>query len=263
MAEEMSRRGFLAGSLAAAGVAAEEAKVAEAPEYYELRRYRLRRGPMVKRADEYFREALVPALRRHGSGPVGVFNVAVGPDSPTTYVLIPHPNLQSVGSLDAALAADEAYQRSGEPFVAAPPTDPAYLSVESTLLLAFDQVPRLLVPAEAAQGQPRLFELRTYYSHSHRAHRKKIEMFTSGGEIDIFKRVGLRPVLFSRTVVGQRPSITYMLVYADLASRERAWKAFGADPEWKKLSATPGYTDGEIVSSITNLLLTPAAWSQV
>ena len=47
---------------------AEEAKVAEAPEYYELRRYRLRRGPMVKRADDYFREALMPALRRHGTG---------------------------------------------------------------------------------------------------------------------------------------------------------------------------------------------------
>lgn len=263
MSAELSRRGFLAGSLAAATVAAETDQPATAPEYYELRRYRLRRGPMVKRADDYFRHALVPALRRHGTGPVGVFNVAVGPDNPMPHVLIPHPNLQSVASLDAALAADEAYQQAGEPFVAAPPTDPAYLSVESALLLAFDQMPRLLIPAEAAQNQPRLFELRTYHSHSHRAHRKKIEMFTSGGEIAIFQRLGLRPVLFSRTLIGQRPSIVYMLVYADFSARERAWKAFGADDQWKKLSTTPGYTDGEIVSSITNVLLAPAAYSQI
>jgi hypothetical protein len=263
MAEELSRRGFLAGSLAAAAAAGEEGGPAVAPEYYELRLYWLRRGPMARRAEDYFREGLVPALRRHGTGPVGVFNVAVGPENPTAYVLIPHPNLQSLATLDAALAADEAYQRLAEPFTASSPTDPAYLSVHSTLLLAFDEVPRLLLPPETAQSRPRLFELRTYFSHSHRAQRKKVEMFTSGGEIAIFRRVGLRPVFFARTVIGHRPSITYMLVFADLAARERAWKAFGSDPQWKKLSTTPGYTDAEIVSSITNVLLTPSASSQV
>lgn len=263
MAEELSRRGFLAGSLAAAAAAGEESGRAEKPEYYELRLYRLRRGPMVRRAEDYFRQALVPALRRHGTGPVSVFNVAVGPENPTVYLLIPHPDVQSVATLDAALAADEAYLRSAEPFTSVPPTDPAYLSVESTLLMAFDQVPRLSVPPETAQNQPRLFELRTYFSHSHRAHRKKVEMFTSGGEIDIFRRVGLRPVFFARTLIGHRPSITYMLVFADLAARERAWKAFGSDPQWKKLSTIPGYTDAEIVSSISNVLLTPSASSQM
>jgi hypothetical protein len=45
--------------------------------------------------------------------------------------------------------------------------------------------------------------------------------------------------------------------------RTRAWAAFVADPEWKKLSSTPGYTDPEIVSNITNVILSPTSYSQI
>ena len=38
---------------------------------------------------------------------------------------------------------------------------------------------------------------------------------------------------------------------------------FGGDPEWRKLSSTPGYTDPEIVSNINNVLLRPASYSQI
>ena len=40
----------------------------------------------------------------------------------------------------------------------------------------------------------------------------------------------------------------------------------GAEPlytEWKKLSATPGFTDPEIVSNISNVYLRPTAYSQI
>src|SRR3954453_2784679 len=93
---------------------------------YELRLYHLRRGPVVKRADDYFRDALLPALGRLGAGPVGVFNVVVGPDNPTAYVLIPHPSAAAAAPWADRLAADEAYQKAGEPFLAAPAGDPPY-----------------------------------------------------------------------------------------------------------------------------------------
>jgi hypothetical protein len=54
-----------------------------------------------------------------------------------------------------------------------------------------------------------------------------------------------------------------MLVYEDMAAHDKHWGAFGADPEWKKLSSTPGYTDPEIVSNISNLYLRPTAYSQI
>jgi hypothetical protein len=35
------------------------------------------------------------------------------------------------------------------------------------------------------------------------------------------------------------------------------------DAEWKTLRAKPGYTDPEIVSNITSIILRPTAYSQV
>ena len=54
-----------------------------------------------------------------------------------------------------------------------------------------------------------------------------------------------------------------MLVYEDMAAHDKQWSAFGADPEWKKLSTTPGFTDPEIVSNISNSYLRPTAYSQI
>jgi hypothetical protein len=71
-------------------------------------------------------------------------------------------------------------------------------------------------------------------------------------------------VFFGETLIGSNlPNLTYMLVHQNMAAREKNWGAFGSDPEWRKLSAMPGYTDGEIVSNISNLFLRPAAYSQI
>src|SRR5438552_17896526 len=95
----MIRRDFMKSSLALASAAvasspllaqAAEAARSATREYYELRLYHLRRGPMQKRFDDFYREAAIPAMNRAGIAPVGVFNVAFGPDSPTMYVLMPH-----------------------------------------------------------------------------------------------------------------------------------------------------------------------------
>jgi hypothetical protein len=71
-------------------------------------------------------------------------------------------------------------------------------------------------------------------------------------------------VFFGETMVGGGMlSLTYMLAFADMEERTRIWAAFAADPEWKKLSSTTGYTDPEIVSNITNVILSPAPYSQI
>jgi hypothetical protein len=92
----------------------------------------------------------------------------------------------------------------------------------------------------------------------------KVRMFAEMGEVDIFRRVGLTPVFFGSTIAGLRmPNLTYMLVHDSMAAREKSWGAFVNDPEWKKLRATPGYSDAEIVSNITTVLLRPAVYSQI
>lgn len=272
----MKRRDFLASSLAAStvasGVPMSNAAINHAAlaaddqrprEYYELRRALLRRGPQTKLLDDYLREAFLPAAKRLGIGPVGVFNTVIGPDSPAVYVLIVHPSLESVASLTARLVQDAEYLKAGAAFIDVPAASPGYVRVESSLMVAFEGMPKLEAPPATAEYRSRIFELRTYESHSKKANLKKIEMFNTG-EIAIFRRTGLRAVFFGETLVGSKlPNLTYMLTFPNMEARDRNWATFVADPEWKKLSTTPGYTDVETVSNITNSILSPAQYSEV
>jgi len=268
----MKRREFLTSSVAAAGlgtllaganVEAQEPGATVAREFYELKLYHLRRGPKTELFDRFYKEASIPALNRAGIERVGVFNLTVGPETPTMYVLLIHKSPESVMALTDKLAADEEYHKAGAEFINAPAGDPAYIRVESSLMAAFTGMPKLEVPALGDGNKSRLFELRTYESHSKKANRKKIEMFEKG-EIAIFRRNGVQPVFFGETLIGSRlPNLTYMVVFENQAAHDKNWAAFGSDPEWKKLSHTPGYTDGEIVCNISNVFLRPAAYSQI
>ena len=92
-----------------------------------------------------------------------------------------------------------------------------------------------------------------------------VEMATKEeGEAAIFRRLGMLPVFFGRGMIGANlPSLTYMLAFDDLAARERLWRNFGSDPEWQKLRSTPGLTDPEIVSNISNAILRPLPFSPI
>jgi NIPSNAP len=268
----MKRRKFLqtsavvagAGTLAAITRASGADKAESAArEFYELRLYRFRKGSKQKMFEDFCRDAGIPALNRAGIGPVGVFNVTTGPDTPAMYVLIPHKSAESVITLNDRLHDDAEYQKVGAEFINAPATDPSYVRIESSFMAAISGVPKIEVPSGAAGNKPRMFELRTYESHSKKANTKKIEMFNTG-ELAIFRRTGLQPVFFGETLVGPRlPNLTYMLVFDDMAAHDKNWHEFVSDPEWKKLSTTPGYTDVEIVCNISNVFLRPAACSQI
>jgi hypothetical protein len=260
--------GAAAGPLAAPLGAASPMPVSDATqdgerEYYELRAYHLRRGPHERQMADYCRDALVPALRRHGTGPVGAFTVAIGPDSPTLYVLIPHPSIASVAALPERLAADAEYRKAGAAVLDAPAGDPPYDRIESSLMVAFRGMPRLALPPQLAAGKGRLFELRRYESHSERANQTKIGVFNDA-EIAIFRRAGMHPVFFGQTLVGPRmPNLTYLLAYDDMAAHDAQWSAFGRDPEWRAIAAKPEFADPAIVSSISNVFLRPTGYSQI
>jgi hypothetical protein len=269
----MNRRDFLGASLAAgalqasAAMASNQSTVQTEPtsrEYYELRRYWLRNGAMPSEMHTYLETASIPALNRAGVTSVGAFTVQFGAESPSIFLLLTYRSIQDFAALDGKLAADEVFQKAGESHRNLPATNPAYVRVDSQLMASFDGMPRLEVPAATAGNKPRVFELRTYESHSKKASKKKLEMFGKGGELAIFRRTGLTPVFFGDNLIGTRlPSFTYMLVYDDMAAREANWAKFIADPEWQKLRTTAGYEDVEIVSNINALILRPTKYSQI
>ena len=269
----MQRRSFLASSIAASALAVNASTRAllgsqgtaagKSREYYELRRYHLVRGPQVELAAGFFREALVPALNRLGISPVGVFNVEVGPENPSLYVLMPSASLETLVNIEFRLYRDADYVKAGAAFLNAPAQQPAYVRMESSLMVAFEGMPRLRVPPATAERRSRMFELRTYESLSDQDHVRKVEMFNSG-EFDVFKEAGFWQVFYGDTLIGSRmPNLTYMLGFEDLTDRTKKWDAFRTSPEWKKLSSSPRYAFEEIVSNITNIILSPAPFSQI
>ena len=232
--------------------------LAPSPQYYELRRYRLRNFSGQNAFHAFWGEVAVPALNRLGVEPVGAFTVVHGPNAPSAYVLLPHPDLASAVGVRRRLTEDAAYMEAGEGFLKRSLADPSYARYESSLFKAFDGMPVLETPIDAAG---RVFELRVYESQSDEAGIRKIEMFDNG-EIPIFREVGLHPVFFGEALVGEQlPNLTYLLAFESMAAREEAWAKFLAHPDWKTLSADPYYA--ETVSAISSYVLRPAPYSQV
>jgi len=245
------------GSLSSMGAAESSGR-----QFFELRHYRMRMGTTPKRFSDYTSKALVPALKRFGVGPVGVFQTAHGSDNPSFCVLISYRSLEQMVEVRERLVGDDQYLADGEPFLNTPSTDPSYESLESSLFVGFEGMPGIEVPP-ADMPKSRLFELRVYESHSARANRKKIEMFNQG-EIDIFRKTGLRPVFFGEAIAGLRvPNLTYLLVFDDMAAREKHWAEFIAHPDWKALSSKPEYANAAILSRISNVFLRSAPGSDL
>jgi NIPSNAP len=269
----MDRRSFLNSSLAAASTAALEPAQSTAAdqsggtgaarEYYELRRYQLRSGPQPKLVEKYMAESLVPGLNKLGLKPIGAFTLTLGPQTPALYLLIPSTSLDLLANAESKLAQDEEYMRTGAPFLAASAKEPAYERLESSLMIAFEGWPKLVVPPVTAQNGKRIFQLRTYESPSFKAHRTKVKMFHSG-EFEIFRKAGFWDVFFGDTLIGARlPNLTYMLSYPDLGELNAKWEAFSSNPEWKKLTSSSEFNYEATVSNVTNLILAPTSYSQI
>jgi NIPSNAP len=263
----VGRRAFMASSLAIVGAsalarAAGEAAPTSGRAAYAMHIYSFKNADMAKRADDYFQNALIPALHRAGTGPVGVLIESGKKDNPGTYyVLVPVSSIAVAGELPRTLDADAEYLKTGEAFLKAPPNDPGFTNLEVRIMLAPDWFPKIEVPEKKPT---RLFELRRYRNPSEKALRSKLEMFGTGSEVAIFRRVGLNPVFFSEMLAGpDMPNVTYMLTYPDAAAKGKAWGAFGGDAEWQKLKSTPGYTDPEIIANIKSTMLKPAEYSEI
>ena len=260
----MDRREFLSATAVAALAPLPRLEAlgqSDSRQYIELRRYHLLPGTKQRAFTAFVGDAAIPAMNRAGVARVGAFTVVYGENEPSLLLVLEHRTLDTVVSLRDRLANDPVYARDGAAVLDAPMSDPAFVRVESTLLRAFEAMPALEAPARANPPTPRIFELRTYESHSDRAALNKLKMFNAG-EVPIFRRAGLTPVFFGETVVGAKmPSLSYMLTFPNIAARDTAWSAFGKDPEWKTLSADPQYRDN--VSAISDIILQPTAYSQI
>lgn len=261
----MNRRQFVTTSAIAAAVTTATGTASSASgkrQFLEMRRYQTLFGSKKDFLNSYLENAAIPALNRLGIAPVGVFTVMFGQQEPTLYVLLPHPSMESVVETPRKLLEDKEHLEKGADFLNASMSDPSYVRMESSLMLAFSQMPAVEVPESIKGKSSRLFELRTYESHSEIKAKKKIEMFNEGGEILIFRDTKLNPVFFGETLIGERlPNLNYMLGFVDMDDRDASWDRFRDSDGWKELRVKEEYQD--TVCNISDIILRPASFSQI
>ncbi|MHA3775401.1 NIPSNAP family protein [Verrucomicrobiota bacterium sgz303538] len=267
----MNKRTFITSALAITGLSglrsliSTPARAAEsaAPkgEFYELRAYSIESERQKKLIDDYWSDAAIPAYNRAGVKPIGVFTELDNPQANKVYVLLPYESLESFAATPGRLAADAEYQKAASEYLNVPKSDPAFVRMDNSLLVAFEGMKKLAVPSSLPEKKPWVFELRTYESPSEMKGVNKVEMFNAG-EITLMQEVGLSPVFFAQSLVGSRlPSLVYMISGESKEAHKAHFKAFADSPVWKKLSSDPKYKDN--VSKINSVFLQRTAYSQV
>ena len=108
---------------------------------------------------------------------------------------------------------------------------------------------------------PRVFEIRTYYTHPGRldALHKRFREHT----MKMFEKHGMTNVAY--WTFEDSPARENTLIYViSHASREQAkanWAAFGADPEWKKIAAASEADGGKIVAKVDSVFVDATDYS--
>ncbi|SMB98382.1 NIPSNAP family containing protein [Hymenobacter roseosalivarius DSM 11622] len=233
-------------------------------EVYQLKIYHIKTQQQEERVEAFLRDAFLPELRKLGVRKMGVFK-PIGNDTATdrrVVVLIPYPSLAQLGRVTERLEQDVDFAKSSPAYWAAAHTDPPYTRLEVIQLESFTEKLRLREPRLQGPRAERVYELRSYESATEMQHRNKVQMFTQGGEIPLFERLGFNAVFYARVVAGSHmPNLMYLTTFENQAARDEHWKSFGADPEWKKLSSLPEYQNN--VSKNDKVFLRPTAYSDI
>ena len=104
-----------------------------------------------------------------------------------------------------------------------------------------------------------LYELRIYHSSSARL--PLLHNRFQNHTLKLWEKHGIRQVGFWTQLIGDNnQDLYYIIVWENLAERERIWGAFQSDPDWIALKAATE-KDGPLYSHITNMILTPTAYS--
>ena len=116
-------------------------------------------------------------------------------------------------------------------------------------------------------SKDRFFEMRTYTAapgkldalHDRfRSHTNKL--FEKHG----MTLVGYWTIATEKGAEGEaaKNTLIYILAYPDRESREKAWKGFQDDPEWKKVKAETE-VNGPLVSKVDSIFLKPTDYSPI
>ncbi len=226
---------------------------------FELVTVRLQSGPQVNRYLSWIEKCALPLFQKHHFGPMGFFTIEVGAHIPSVVAIRSHPSLTEMEAAWARVAADGEWAAALSELEAG---EPAFYREDYALLRATPFCPSIK-PGAPTEPAHKVFELRIYESPTERQLGYLHDRFANG-EIDLFHKSGVHPILYADTVFGpNRPNMTYLIPFESEAHREKAWAAFRENPAWQKLRDESIRRGGEIVRNVTNMILTPTSFSVI
>jgi len=231
-------------------------------EFYQLKIYSFESDEQVKTTDSYLKDAYIPALKQSGISAVGVFKEHVAHDSiiGKTYLLIPFNSMNDFISLESKLSALDIHSSMGSNYVEAAYDNPPYKRIESILMKAFVDMPKMAVPNLKGARKDRVYELRSYESATEKLYKNKVDMFNAGGEVPLFDQLGFNAVFYAEVLSGPKmPNLMYMTTHENQEAQTENWKSFSDSPIWNKLKVRPEYQNN--VSHIDKYMLYPTAYS--
>ena len=111
-------------------------------EFYQIKIYSFETDDQIKNPENYLKEAYLPALKRLNINNVGVFKPRV--DSiKKIYVLIPFSSLGQFEGLDNKIESDKKYLKYGAGYITGSHEKPNYQRIESIILKAFIDMPKI------------------------------------------------------------------------------------------------------------------------
>jgi NIPSNAP len=259
----MNRRSFAqsVGGAALLSTLAGEAQTqssAQKTRIYRMEYLYYRQGSQGSRINEFL-SSQMPLFVKNTRA-MGVFTSVLGPHSPLTIVLAGFGSLEEMEAADQRIAAAAEFRAAVDKLESG--SEPAYDRADRVLLRATDFSPEI-VPLKEKPTTARTFELRIYHSPTQRQLQILHDRF-SGPEIGIFHRCGIFPILYADTFIGPSvPSMAYLMPFDNLAAREKAWDAFGADPEWAKAREESVRRGGQVVADNNITFLKPTPYSPI
>ncbi len=117
---------------------------------------------------------------------------------------------------------------------------------------------------EGSSGHPqRVFELRTYITNEGKLEdlHKRFREHTNR----IFQKHGIELVGYwtpQDEKDGKKNKLIYLIAFPSREAAAASWKAFGADPEWKKVR-DESHKNGVIVNHVDSVFLDPTDYSPI
>ncbi|WP_281542588.1 NIPSNAP family protein [Maribacter aestuarii] len=231
-------------------------------EFYELKTYTVKNENQEKRVDAYLEKAYLPALKRMGLENIGVFKIRQDKFqmSNKIYVLIPFNSLAEFERMEAMLSVDKTHMTAGKDYLNASYDNPPYERINSVLLRAFPDMPKMKPTNVEGPRSERVYELRSYESPTEAIYKNKVAMFNEGGEVTLFEDLGFNAVFYAEVISGDRmPNLMYMTTFPNMEKRNALWKDFVDSPKWKEISGMEKYQNN--VNKLDSFLLYPTEYS--